>query len=479
MNVIVSNKQKDVLDNSSIDAIKDLNGLFAVNDLINNFKNYYYTKMILDATAIVDFVKQETLDELVKGIGADKLIILLPPKPEPPRKFMELLLSLGILNFATTIEEVVNMIEYPRDLDAAKKYVYKNDYNSGVSGTMNTINANPFDNPNNVNNNFAPLPNNNMNPMSNDMNNTQNNNSYSVGSNGTINPFDNGTPNPVNNMNQNPGLNPLNQNMNQSTINPFDNGMQNPNMNNNPFDQNFNNTQNTSTNPFNQMPATPSVIPFDRNVQQNPVPVNNPNPTDTRLNDDSSNLNYSHFSSNKYVLGIQNLSKHAGTTTFIYMLKKELEKKHHKKVIGIEINGHDLAYFRDANLISVTENALSSAIDANDADIVLLDLNNNNCNNLCSDIIYLLEPSIIRVNEIMSNNKMAFLGLHEEKIVLNKSLLIPSDIQIFENEAKIKFFANVPPLNDRINNNFDDLINKLKLDDQGGEKKSGFLGIFS
>ena len=76
MNVIVSNKQKDVLDNSSIDAIKDLNGLFAVNDLINNFKNYYYTKMILDATAIVDFVKQETLDQLVKGIGADKLIIL-------------------------------------------------------------------------------------------------------------------------------------------------------------------------------------------------------------------------------------------------------------------------------------------------------------------------------------------------------------------------------------------------------------------
>ena len=27
-----------------------------------------------------------------------------------------------------------------------------------------------------------------------------------------------------------------------------------------------------------------------------------------------------------------------------------------------------------------------------------------------------------------------------------------------ESEAKIKFFANIPPMNDRINNNFDDLI---------------------
>ena len=104
---------------------------------------------------VIDFVKKETLEELVKGIGADKLIVLLPPKPEPPLKFMELLLSLGILNFATTIEEVVNMIEFPRDLDAAKKYVYKNDYNSGVSGAMNTVNSNPFDN-NTGNNTYKP-----------------------------------------------------------------------------------------------------------------------------------------------------------------------------------------------------------------------------------------------------------------------------------------------------------------------------------
>ena len=35
MNVIVSNKQKNVLDNANIDAIKDLNGLFNVDELIN------------------------------------------------------------------------------------------------------------------------------------------------------------------------------------------------------------------------------------------------------------------------------------------------------------------------------------------------------------------------------------------------------------------------------------------------------------
>ena len=34
MNVIVSNKQKDIIDNANIDAIKDLNGFFNVGDLI-------------------------------------------------------------------------------------------------------------------------------------------------------------------------------------------------------------------------------------------------------------------------------------------------------------------------------------------------------------------------------------------------------------------------------------------------------------
>ena len=98
MNVIVSNRQKDIIDNANIDAIKDLNGLFNVNDLINKFKNYFFSKMILDATSVVDFASKEVLTTLADEIGAERLIILLPSNPEPPVEFKKLLIELKIYN---------------------------------------------------------------------------------------------------------------------------------------------------------------------------------------------------------------------------------------------------------------------------------------------------------------------------------------------------------------------------------------------
>ena len=77
MNVIVSNRQKEIIDNANIDAIKDLNGLFNVNDLITKFKNYFFSKMILDATSIVDFATKDVLTTLANEIGPERLIILL------------------------------------------------------------------------------------------------------------------------------------------------------------------------------------------------------------------------------------------------------------------------------------------------------------------------------------------------------------------------------------------------------------------
>ena len=44
------------------------------------------------------------------------------------------------------------------------------------------------------------------------------------------------------------------------------------------------------------------------------------------------------------------------------------------------------------------------------------------------------------------------------KVLLNKSLLSPNDIQTLESEAGIKFFDIIEPLNDRI---FNDSIAKL------------------
>ena len=38
---------------------------FSVDDLINNFKNYFYSKMVIDATGVVEFANPNTLKKLV------------------------------------------------------------------------------------------------------------------------------------------------------------------------------------------------------------------------------------------------------------------------------------------------------------------------------------------------------------------------------------------------------------------------------
>ena len=52
MNVIVSNKYQSLLATLDIDIIKNINGEFEVEDLVNQFTNFYFNKMILDITAI-------------------------------------------------------------------------------------------------------------------------------------------------------------------------------------------------------------------------------------------------------------------------------------------------------------------------------------------------------------------------------------------------------------------------------------------
>ena len=52
MNVIVSNKYRELLGSLEIDVIKSVNGEFEVDELINMFANFFYSKMILDITAI-------------------------------------------------------------------------------------------------------------------------------------------------------------------------------------------------------------------------------------------------------------------------------------------------------------------------------------------------------------------------------------------------------------------------------------------
>lgn len=53
MNVIIANKYKEMLMNLDIEVIKSIEGEFDVDEIINNFTNFYFDRMILDITAII------------------------------------------------------------------------------------------------------------------------------------------------------------------------------------------------------------------------------------------------------------------------------------------------------------------------------------------------------------------------------------------------------------------------------------------
>ena len=74
MNVIVSNKYQTMLENLGIDVIKNLNGEFDVDEIINTFKDFFYQRMILDITAIRGYNDIRNLQKLSISLNMDKVM---------------------------------------------------------------------------------------------------------------------------------------------------------------------------------------------------------------------------------------------------------------------------------------------------------------------------------------------------------------------------------------------------------------------
>jgi UDP-N-acetyl-D-mannosaminuronic acid transferase (WecB/TagA/CpsF family) len=258
---------------------------------------------------------------------------------------------------------------------------------------------------------------------------------------------DNQQNNFANNMMNNNSM-PMNNNIQNNMPNQFSNNYQNNNYLNNNMMPNMNNVGN------NQM--------FDSNQQRNMMSIENDN---MALNMGAYGQNFSNNSSNRTIIGIKNVTEHAGSTTITYLLMKEAIEKLRKKVVAIEINKRDFAFYHHNNMVSIQENEILNAIKAIDADIIFVDLNNCKDVGFCNDILYLVEPSLIKLNKLMMENKYVFRTLLNRKVVLNKSLLSLNDIRALSSEAGIDIFDNIEPVNDRISNN-----SILKLLDRMGIK---------
>lgn len=165
------------------------------------------------------------------------------------------------------------------------------------------------------------------------------------------------------------------------------------------------------------------------------------------------------------IIGIKNVTKHAGATTLTYILKKYLEKT--RTVVAIEMDRLDFNFFYDKTLMSIPENKLEITVEKYyNNNIILIDLNESSkALGMCDDILYLVEPSMIKINQLMMVNPTVFQNLKDKKVILNKSNLDNNEIKEFESEAHFKIFYNLPSVNERKKSNqyVIDLINKLNL----------------
>ncbi len=300
MNVIVSNKYQTLLGTLNIDVIKTINGEFSVQDLVNQFSNFFYNKMIIDVTAIKGYEDVNTMRELSMNFEMDKIILLLDDSARVNSpNYLSQLVSVGIYNFTRSVEAIPFLIENPNSYKDVASY------------------------------------------------------------------------------------------------------------------QNFNN-------PMGPMKMNDVSITQNVRIEQR-------------------------------VIGFKNITEHAGATTLIYMLKKALQRAY--KVKAIEINNTDFEYFNDPTLESADFMNASFQISNNsEADVILVDLNDGP-ESLCTEVVYIIEPGIIKLNKLIRSDRKIFDKLRNKRIILNKSVLNENDIKDFEYESGSRVFFNIPYLDEKLDNN--------------------------
>lgn len=179
------------------------------------------------------------------------------------------------------------------------------------------------------------------------------------------------------------------------------------------------------------------------------------------------------------ILGIKNLTAHAGATSLVYMLKKQLSLNY--RVSAIEVDKTDFIYYGDKDMYSTINADLFDQIEKISPryDVILIDLNASGDESLCNDVLYLMEPSTIKLNKLIKRHGDIFSKMGGKKLILNKSLLDTKDVSDLENEAKAKVYYSIPPLNDRLfSRNLDNLLARLGFSKQAQQGDGKMLGVF-
>ena len=344
MNVKIVNKYAALLAGLDIDFIKSIDGEFTPEDIVMQFSNFFFNKMIIDITAIKGYQDITKIQELSVNMDMSKVILLLDDSEvvNSPR-YLSQLVSMGIYNFTRNVDAIKFLIDNPNSYKDVAQYHQLN----------NQMMSYP-ENPKNVSNDMAT-------------------DSY----------------------------------------------------------------------------ASPTIIYEERNLR---------------------------------IIGIKNVTEHAGSTTLTYLLKKQLEKKY--RVVAVEVDDNDFMFFNDKSLKHTNHMELQNFIAANyNADVILVDLNNQGPVAACNEVLYLIEPGLIKLNKLIRKDKKAFEKLKGEKIILNRSVLNSTDVADFEYESRSKVYYNIPYLDDKLENNhvLNELLIKMgfaRLDEDNSEKGGKLFSIF-
>ena len=137
MNVIVSNKNQNLLNSLDVDVIKSINGTFSVDEIIATFSNFFFNRMFLDITAVKDYTDIANIQKLSMGLEMDKVIFLIDNNLMNDKSYLSKLISMGIYNFANNKESLMYLYNHPN--------TYKDVANIHQIGNMESEEANNKD----------------------------------------------------------------------------------------------------------------------------------------------------------------------------------------------------------------------------------------------------------------------------------------------------------------------------------------------
>lgn len=152
---------------------------------------------------------------------------------------------------------------------------------------------------------------------------------------------------------------------------------------------------------------------------------------------------------NQKIIGVQSLTNNAGATTLAYMLVKQLKINYSVK--GIEMNKQDFLYFKDQDLTFCTSvNDLKLKFkEFSNIDVIIIDLNDFDAQEYCDEILYLVDPGIIKLNKLIKKDNNVSVKVQNGKVILNRSSIKDEEVSNLEYETKFQIFYNIPNFNDR------------------------------